>query len=500
VREPKFTLAAVLPLILLSYPANAQWIGQIQTESDWETLLEQGYYDYNSFQLYRDLAEGEATQDTIGYIQNALGNSLSDLISPISVSTLKHAGTGFESRNIQFRSGQKIQDGRNTGYYLLSSSYQDFEVEYKGRNENSAWKTERRSLSYSNDNVGLIVGNYAADIGLGLGIGRYDYRPVLVPKDSIKSDLLFPDNSYYNGAKIEINNRFTIMFSSKSYLSVHKNYWGGAITQPVGNSILGLTGGATHLSSNGKKRTLGASSVFYSNSEKGFSSELGYGESGAGLVCDFRKRNFDIKFWHYSNSFINPQSSGMANPDYIIFNDNRFPVSYRQAQTGESGLSVQRSLSIGTLQLAGWGSAWKRSPHDPISLDNSLGARLALGDKVSLNARYAERFGRVSGRTILEAGSSYHEGFEVSGLVSYWIDGNHADNSKSFAHIYISVPIKNRLLANIRLRSHFDGKIEYFIEEKTTITDRFSLKATYRWQDTWGRESGPLYIVMETNY
>lgn len=499
-RDPKLTLAAILPLILLSYPVNAQWIGQIQTESDWETLLDQGYFDYNSFQLYRDLAEGEVVKDTIGYIQSALGNSPSELIQTVNETINEQPNTGFRSRNIRFRSGQKIQDGRDTGYYLLSSSYQGIDLEYKGRNENSVWQTERRSVGYSNDNINLILGNYAADIGLGVGIGRYDYRPVLLPKDSIKSDLLFPDNSYYNGAKIEINNHYTLLFSSKSYLAVHKNFWGGVVSYPIENSILGMTAGVTVLSSKGNRRTLGASSAFFSNSEMGLSGEFGYGESGAGLVCDFRRRNFDINFWHYSSSFLNPQSSGMANPDYMIFNDERFPVSYRQAQAGESGLSIRRNIILGNLQIVGWGTAWKRSEYEAVSLDNSIGARLALGDKVSLNARYAERFGRRVGRTISETGINYLGNFEVSGLVSYWFDGNQADNSKSYAHIYISVPIKNRLLANVRLRSHFDGKLEYFIEEKTTITDRFSLKATYRWQDNLENDSGPLYIVMETNY
>jgi hypothetical protein len=500
VRFQNIALAAIVPLFLLSYSANAQWIGQIQTEFDWDNLFNQGFFDFTSYQIYRDLTEGESVKDTLEYIQAALGNNPTDLIAPLGNAGAMRPQPGILPRHGYLRSGQKVQAGQNSGYVLLSTSYQGLALEFKGRNDNSAWQTERRSIRLTNDTYNVTIGNYSADIGLGLGIGRYEYRPINMPKDSIESDFLNPDNSYYNGAKVEIDNRYTFLMSSKKYLSVRQDFGGGSLSIPVGDNKIGLTASATGLVSNGKHRTLGESSIFYSNSVLGISSELGYAESGAGFVCDFDRRNYDIKFWYYDDTFINPQSSGMAYPDYITFRDERFPVTFRQPQAGESGLSFRKTMTLNRLQLVGWSSLWKRSPQSTASLDNSLGARLAFGDGFDINGRYAERFGQLTGRTLTELGLSFRNGFEAAVLASVWFDDNASDNSRSFAHLYLSVPIKPGLVASARIRSHFDGNLEYFIEERTTLADRLTLKATYRWQDSFESENGPLYLILETSY
>ncbi len=177
-RFQKIALAAIAPLFLLSYHANAQWIGQIQTESDWDFLLEQGYFDFGSYQLYRDLAEGASVKDTIEYIQSALGNNPADLISPLGNADAIQSLQETSSRRGYLRSGQRVREGQNSGYLLLSNAYQNIGVVFKGRNDNSIWQTERRSISLTGDSYAVTVGNYNANIGLGLGIGRYDYRPI----------------------------------------------------------------------------------------------------------------------------------------------------------------------------------------------------------------------------------------------------------------------------------------------------------------------------------
>jgi hypothetical protein len=497
VRAKKIALAVLLPLLLPLYKTNAQWIGEIQTESDWEMLLNQGYIDFNSYQLYRELAEGSVVKDTSEYIQATLGNPPSDIISPANQS-IPAFGQDISPRRVYLRSGQRVQNGNNSGYLLLSSYYQGLDVEYKGRNVNSSWESERRNINYTGERFDVAVGNYTANIGAGLGIGRYDYRPLGISNGSINPDFLFPDNSYYNGIKIELDNRYAILQSSKKYLSVRKDLYGGAASIPIHNSIIGLTVGATRLSNRNNHRTLGEGSIFFTNPETGIISEAGYAESGAGGVFEIKKRHYDIRFWHYDRSFINPQSSSMAYSDYITFDDSRFPVSFRQVQTGESGLSIRRNLTLNRLTLVGWITAWKRSPHDPASFDNSLGARLPFGDWINLTARYSERSGRGLNRTINEIGLNINKVVEVSSLVSLWVDGGGVDNARSYAHIYLSIPVRAGFVINARLRSHFDGNLESFVEERTIISNRFSLKATYRWQDSYGSESGPLYLIMES--
>jgi hypothetical protein len=496
VRAKNFVLAAALPLIFFPYNVHAQWIGQIQTESDWETLLNQGYFDYNSYQLYRELSEGTVVKDTMEYVQTILGNPVSDIVSSVGNANISQK---VSQHRAYLRSGQRVQDGNNSGYVLLSSTSRNVNIEYKGRNDNSFWDSERRSIEFTGERFNVTAGNYTANIGSGLGIGRYDYRPLGISKDSLGSNFLFPDNSYYNGAKIEIDNRYTLLQSSKKFLSVRKDLFGGAFSIPINDYKIGLTAFATRLSTSGNHRTLGEGSIYFSNPDIGLSSEIGYAESGAGAVCEINRRSYDIKFWHYDDSFINPQSSGMAYPDYVSFNDPRFPVSFRQPQAGESGLAVRRNAAISRLTLVGWVTAWKRSPHDPVSLDNSLGARLPLGDGVDLTGRYSERLGRSLARTLGEFGLNFRKSVEAATLVSLWVDGNATNKAKSYAHIFVSVPISERFLASARLRSYFNGKLEYFVEERTALSDHFSLKATYRWQDTLGRESGPLYLIMESS-
>jgi hypothetical protein len=499
VKPRKFLLAAILPLTLLPYRAEAQLLDQIQTESDWETLLDQGYIDYNSYQLYREMAEGTEIKDTSDYIQTAMGNPLSDFISPEGTGESMEK-SGSTLGHYRFRTGQKVQEKNSSGYILLSSSKQNAKVEFKGRNDNDSWQTDRRSINLADDIYNVTIGNYTADIGSGLGIGRYDYRPVGIPKDSLAPDFLFPDNSYYNGARIDINNRYTFLFSSKKYLSIQKRFLGGAASFINSDYRIGVTAAATSLSSGGNHRSLGEGSIFLTNPDMGLSFEAGYAESGAGIVSQFHRNGYDVKFWHYDDSFVNLQCSAMAYPDYTGFQDENYPITFRQPQSGESGLSLRRGLMLGRLYLIGLSSLWKRSPGDPAALDNTLGARLSLGDYWDFNGRYSERTGHLPGRTLSELGSDFQSWFQASALISLWYDGDGSNRDRSFAQIYVSFPLKSSFSASGRLRSHFDGKLEYFVEERTVIANRLTLKATYRWQDSYERQGGPLYLVMETEY
>ncbi len=472
----------------------------MQTESDWESYLDNGIFDYNSYQIYRELVEGISVADTTGYLLTALGNPQSDFIAPATAADDSVMPYRPSEWSRQFRSGQKVQEGRNTGYLLLSSSNDQINFEYKGRNDNNSWETERRSVFVRWEKYDLAVGNYTADIGSGLGIGRYDYRPLGISGDSMNSDILFPDNSYYNGAKLEINRRFTLVFSSKKYLSTQKTFLGGAAWAMVDNYKVGITAAATNLSSGNNRRSLGEGSIYIANSELGLKSEFGYAESGAGIVCEFSRQNYDVRFWHYDDSFINLQCSGMAYPDYQSFADVRFPVTFRQPQAGESGISLRRNFMIGNLYLIALSSAWKRSPIEPVSLDNTFGVRYSLGKSLALNARYSERSGRLPGRTLTEMGFDLGGRLRAAGLVSLRHDGQGNNSSISFAQLFVSIPVKSAFLANARIRSHFDGALEYFVEERTVIADRLILKATYRWMESMGHESGPLYLVTEASF
>ena len=109
---------------------------------------------------------------------------------------------------------------------LASAEHGNISSIVKLRNDSGKMSVERRSLSLAEDTYSITVGNYLADYGCGLGIGRFDYRPVSFNKDDNDvNGILFPDNSYYNGIKAAYNKNYSIMFSRKKYGDFYKTFF-----------------------------------------------------------------------------------------------------------------------------------------------------------------------------------------------------------------------------------------------------------------------------------
>ena len=199
--------ASIVSLLIVQ-PTAAQWFDKIYTESDWEFYFRDGYFDYNSYQLYRELAEGADISDTVEFIVSSMGVASTEIVkSPIyseryAQSFLKGEtarSTAFEVP-VRVRFGRTIFENENKGYLLLRSSRRNLDLTYKGRDENGAWETERRSIDITNGAFRVRLGNFSSRIGCGLGIGRLDYRPVSYESDPGRvREFLFPDNSFYNG-------------------------------------------------------------------------------------------------------------------------------------------------------------------------------------------------------------------------------------------------------------------------------------------------------------
>ncbi len=498
---------AVIISLLVAPPATAQWFDKIQTESDWEFSFRDGYFDYNSYQLYRELAEGAAISDTIEYIVSSMGAAPTEIVnSPIysksyAQSFLKRktaVSTAFKVP-VRVRFGRKIFENKNKGYILLTGSSSNINLAFKGREENGSWSTERRSISFASDDFRFKLGNFTSRIGCGLGIGRFDYRPVSYESDLGRGkEFLFPDNSYYNGFLFSYRDNFNLIYSIKEYYDVKKNFAGASVSIGVADFMVGATAAGTVLSSENVSRTLGTGSIFILKNDGELRSEIGYGESGIGFCAQALRSDYDIRFWHYDDSFINLQSSGFAHPDYESFGDDRFELSFRQPQKGETGLFLKRRFMAERIEFTAATEVWKKSPAHVIAVENSIQARCPVVSDLVVIARYADRHNRQNDRSLVELGASLQRHIEYGVLISLWVERERIEKDKSKYLLYISMPATSRFSIGGRARWNLSGDFDYFIEERTRIDKFLSIKATYRWDDSYAGDLGPLYLVVES--
>ena len=501
-RAPALALRIMAGLFLLKGVCLAQWVDQIQTESDWETLYNQSYFDYNTYQLYRELAEGSIVTDSADFFQAVLGNPVLEILAGAGESNPAITSEDTADQHafgMRIRGGQKIRSGEsNNGYILFSGSKENAAFELKGRKGESGWEIERRWMRWCDGRSGVTVGNYDTDIGLGLSIGKFDYRPITGVSDSMKQpdDFVFPDNSFYNGIKIHYN-RSSAMFSARRYPDLDKRFLAAAMTANYEDVTLGISGAGTFLNADGYERTLGSTSLFFADPDRGIRTELAYAESGIGTALRLQRGGFNCAVWHYDDSFLNLQSSGIARPDYDRFENSHFIEAFRQAQAGETGFYAQKGLTIGRLGLGAAAEIWKSSPHERLSLDNLISARYSVLDGIDLDARSSGRTGAVKERVLTEFGTSLIRPFRVEARAAVWSERGRTIKTRSFCYIFCSVPLKAMSLLNGRFRAHFDGDIDYFVEEILNLSDGLLMKVTYRWQESYQGAVGPLYLVLE---
>lgn len=498
-----------LTMIIVSPAGNvlAQWYDRIQTESDWEAFFRDGYFDYNSYQLYRELVEGEVSIDTSEFVISALGNttvevtagsiySNTNLISPQKTRAEAHNAFGVP---FEFRAGRKVSADGDQGYLSLQSQSADFDIRLKLRDDEGRWRADSRSLDFGSDRASVRIGNYSPRVGCGLGIGRFDYRPVSFEADEYPDKgFLFPDNSYYNGFLVAYRSDHQLFYSAKKYDDILKNFIGGSTSIRLADYKLGMTASGTILSSDGIRKTLGAGSVFLMSENAGLRSEIGYAESGAGFCGQIRRPRYDVRFWHYDDSFVNLQSSAMAHPDYESFTDSRFELAFRQPQQGETGLFAMRRSEFAGIRVQGSLEVWKKSPERNTALESSLRAKARVYRDNVIYMFLSERRGASTDRSLVEFGSGHAAESEYGVMASLWIQEGKILKKKTKYFVYFSIPLKAHFQIGGRFRWNAAGDFDYFVEEKTVISGYFSIKATYRWRDSYGSDLGPLYMIVES--
>jgi hypothetical protein len=441
--------------------------------------------------------------DTIAYLSAIGGNSLTEFDGISSFFALSQKNRAMpvdtfalgiiESNHPAWliEAGYENRATADNSYFIIQSKSDDAEIFYKGRKKGPYYSSERRSLKLKGGNWNVTLGNYTADIGAGLSIGRYDYRPVSSPDD--ESDFIFPDNSYYNGLKIEYFNKAKILYSAKKYTNLFKACYGAAVSTDIRAFNIGISSCVGHFSAGGHKRNLGVGSVYMAYGPRRFRMEAAYAKSGMGLFTESVLNSFNLKGWHYSDSYLNPQSSGYAYPDYKTYEilDN---FRFRQAQAGESGLYIGRIAQLKKTIIRSAIESWIVSK---ASVDISFSAQYPINDNLYLKTGLSGRGGAIKDRYQYDIELAWYRLAEIKGLSSVKVISSQIDQHNSFSQFYMMLPVGVTTLVGGRVKFRYDSNLEFFLEEKTIIDDNVNVKATYRWRETDGPRLGPFYLVAE---
>jgi hypothetical protein len=500
-----------LPYLLIMIPAavSAQWIGDIRTESDWEYYYLNGYIDYNSYQLLREIAEGADISDTLEFISSTLGISPVELLEyydiPGPSRLVDESSSPANSAGLwsgRLRLGSKIQDERREDFLSASARSDKAHVYLKLRNDgNGRLEPERRIVELNGNDYSITLGNFTNNIGCGLVLGRFDYRPVSFDSDEGELDqFLFPDNSYYNGVKAELFENHTIVYSIKKYNDVYKNTFGSMLSAKLPWAKIGIAGSAARLSSNEGARTLGAGSVFIDLYEYDTKAEVAYGESGPGAAVQVSRPDYLLRGWYYDESYINLQSSGFAHPDYLPYTDDYSELSFRQAQRGETGFYARKRIRLKKVDLRGAVEFWNNPRNDLINYNNFIQSRLFISENVETLLGYVLDYKNGINRNKIESGLRIIRDFEFDMRVLTSFENRSIAKDDSRFYILGSIPLTTRVALAGRLRWRFDGEFDYFIEERAVLNERLYLKATYRWKEDSGKELGSLYAFLENRF
>jgi len=492
----KLLFSTVIAVILIS-PSNstAQWVDDILTESDWESYFREGYYDYNTYQIFRSMAEDVSITDTLGYMESAMGTSQSEL----------NMGTGFSGRNntvvravrsSRIRLFRKLSNNHETGYLSLGTIGDDYRLDMKIRKEGNGWLADRRYISANIGANKIEIGDYSIDIGCGLGLGRFDYRPISYEYDPDKNeDWFFPDNSYYNGIHLTRNN-ISVLSSFKKYPGLSKRLIAAYATIPYKNFEFGTTSAATGLISDRGSILLGSGSFFLQNKNKNRRAEVGYSESGIGFCGMMQNRGSKIKLWHYSNSFVNLQSCGYAHPDYVSFIDNNSELAFRQPQQGETGIYLSRKIISKMISASISSEIWKTPEERIVWSEIDLRFQIYY-QQLRFDLGGSARRTTSGSSRIFNLGACAGER-RLFGVKAYiWFKDNNIENNRSRYWAFADIPLGNMVTLGGRIRNTLAENLDFFIEQETKLKNSLMLRFTYRWDERYRSDLGPIYLTIE---
>jgi|GEM_PF-4236883 len=354
----------------------------------------------------------------------------------------------------------------------------------------------------------LILGNFTAEYGNGLNLGRYDYwRYNTDSYQEKEGNFLIPNSTWYNGIKASLFGgrlRPDIIYSYYEGDSLKRNLiganlsWRGDWFSPGVAYSLDLTEDEDGNELRNECISLHASLRSERTEVKGEAALLNWDHGAVNLQFLLRERNYstEFTFWGYSDGFVNFHTSSRANPDYFTVYYDEIDYDFRCPQAGEIGFSSSNRFKItnrlqGRANLSGWGNrVRKTNNHDlQLGLIAHLSEPFSLRFDQFIRSRDNQEEPYQSYTSQIEAQSYHLKDFQIQTKVSYNLKDYEVTGRRSYAYFWLRIGILNlkplEIFSRIKyvyqeLKYSTKKYCEFYLEESLDFWEGFNLSAKYR--------------------
>jgi len=360
-----------------------------------------------------------------------------------------------------------------TNYYYINWQRENIRVSAESKESEGANSWRKRALLWSAEPFEITIGNYTADEGYGLAIGRFDYRPSAGLNDDSSSDFLYPLNSYYNGIKFaKLNSNFgrRFYYSEKKYDDSRKTFIGSGFDYNTDSFIGGFSLGYNRFVSEDldDNRLSAGVNINLSADEFSLSGEYAYSNKSNGLFIRGERQlngvNIRTEYWHYEDDFKSYNCSGPSASDYQSFYPEEQYLGFRSAQAGETGMTVKYAVPYMSAGLM----LWSHSSNNNINSLYNFRFRKPIANHLRLFAVSSAKIRNENRYFWLKAGLDIKDYpiIRQSGLKLYFIDKTDLTNDKSYTFLKFSKSLKDDFTMFLNLRNYLDGYNRLFIGEE----------------------------------
>jgi len=362
---------------------------------------------------------------------------------------------------------------KSANYYYVNWQRENIRMSAESKESEGENSWRKRALFWPAEPFEITIGNYTADEGYGLAIGRFDYRPSVGLNDDSSSDFIYPLNSYYNGIKFAGHNgnfggRF--YYSEKKYNSSQKTFIGSGFDYNINSLAVGFSLGYNRFVSDGMddNRLSAGINIKLSDDDFSLSGEYAYINKSNGLFIRGERRLSDVsirtEFWHYDDDFNSYNCSGPSASDYQSFYPDEQNLGFRSAQAGEAGMAVKYFIPYMSFGLMLWSNSFDDRINSSFSsrFRKPITSHLKLFALTSVNSRNENRY------FWLKAGLDIKDYpmMRQSGMKLYFIDNANPANDKSYTFLKFSKSVKDNFTIFLNIRNYFNGYNRLFIGEE----------------------------------
>jgi hypothetical protein len=462
----------ILVLAFLIFAENlilASPLYDIENLDDLIDAYYDGLIDYGTFAVLYDAYNlGGLSGSDLEALKFSEGFELNDfLMSPDTTDFWSRLLSGYRGRfgaRTYSRNSENIYDD----YYGEVSS-ESFEAELAVREYGNRYSLRKRTIGWYAGQFSLSLGDYLADEGYGLTIGRFDYRPS-AGLDSDKSvDFWYPEHNYYNGLKFSTHSNMLggrVYYSDKKYDASTKKFFGISGDFNYGSFKGGLAVGASRYDDNSGFDERQAAGVNAEYSADAFTLGAEYaqvdGSAGAYLraLKKFTGWRIESEFWHYADHFENYNCSGESAADYHTFYPTDGDIGFRSSQAGETGMAIVYSSPVYSAGM----QLWSQNYDD---VNSSLYVRYSKDISNDINQYFQASFRNRGDSEYLWLKSTFNSRQMTLRRVGVklYLKENEFANGACYVFTYLNHNLNEGIEVFLQLRDYFDGQWSWYIGE-----------------------------------